>query len=145
MYMHSYIKLWFSATLALIVLVASIGIALDFHVCQGKIKSIGVFEKATACSSMGTNTSCDKSIKFYRDGFSQESCCRNNLLLCKINIENSNPTISENNVYNPMCFYIEDNIKGNVIIPSTTIGAIPLLRPPPIEKDFSILFQTFLI
>ena len=145
MLLHSRIIRLFSVTLALNILMVTIGVALDFHICHGEIKSIGVFEKANVCSNMGTNSSCDSTKESNENGLSQESCCRNEQVLCSVNIESSVRVYAENVSQDIVGFdLIIFPFRKTITIDKYT-KAIPLLRPPPIEKDISILFQTFLI
>ena len=142
---HSIIKRLFSATLAFIVLVTSVGIALDFHMCQGELKSIGVFEEAIACSNMEFNSSCDSPSKSQNDALSPEPCCKNSQFFSKLNIEKSEQAVFELKHQNLLALNFESRVDGNVFLSKIAFQAIPLFRPPPIEKDFSTLFQTFLI
>ncbi len=51
---------------------ASIGLKINAHVCQGSIKSIGVFVPAQSCSTMASG-SCTK--LNYADGYNKTPCC----------------------------------------------------------------------
>ena len=142
---HSLLTRLLSVTLALVVFVATVGVALDVHVCQDEIKSIGVFEKAIACSNMKINSSCAVPSNSKQNNVTQDPCCKSNQFISKINVANSNQAIFEFVNHNFISFDLESRIDRNVFLSSTSVQAIPLLRPPPIEKEFSILFQTFLI
>lgn len=134
-----------SIFLAVVVLIASIGVVFDYHICQGEIKSIGVFKKAESCYVMDKTLGCLNHDDGLNEKLSKTSCCTSDQFVCKLNIESG----SNFDIYN-----ICHNING-VILPidvselylplNQSVDEPTIYRPPPIDKDFSVLYQAFLI
>lgn len=55
-----------------ILTLASIGLNINAHICQGNVKSIGVFVPAQSCSTMA-NGSCSQ--QNHAEGFNKTPCC----------------------------------------------------------------------
>ncbi len=68
------IKKLTSISLLTIIVVASIGLNFNTHVCQGAIKSVGVYIPAESCSEMAVG-SCTETT--HEDGINRLPCCTN--------------------------------------------------------------------
>ena len=133
-----------AAVLAVTLLFSSAGIFLDFHICQGKIKSVGVFSEAPDCGMINGESSCDS----YADkplGYpvvSNMPCCQNHALLSIQKVENSDLEVS---TISPVALLAVPKIEiQKAIAPESTINLIRIDEGPP-DVQLHKLFETYLI
>ncbi len=128
-----------SITMALVVLFSTMSFTVDMHYCGDTLVDASIFEKSDGCG-MSTES------KIVDDCFRvKKSCCSDKQFVVdgqdelpfsvdKISVKKIAFVASFLNTY----FYLFEDLGRN---------AIPFknYRTPQITKDFSILFQTFLI
>ena len=136
-------QLWAGIT-AILVLAASVGIAIDVHFCHDSVKSIGVYTLADECSTVESESS-NFSIEMCEDSesLSCEDCCHNESFFNKISTE--------------VTFQINKNqsLVSHVIEPNWQISRLELISSDyafadlgqyvPLPKNRQVLFQSFLI
>ena len=141
----------FALSMSLLLLLSSVGIAADFHFCQGEFKNFALFTKAKSCHEIAEmQASCHKS----KNGSCHEAavscstdeengCCDNNTELLQLDVE-----------YSFSGFAIEYDLQfDQAILPSKEKLAVPALRyaaeyqnykPPLLIEDLTVRFQSFL-
>ncbi len=58
----------------LLFLVSSLGITINAHICQGKIKSIAFFQDAEQCGMSSKGVSCENTT--HSNGINKTPCCK---------------------------------------------------------------------
>ena len=140
--------------MAFLMLFTSLGLSVDLHLCQGHLKSFDFFGKAKSCYELADSDSkkqCTsdqhKKVIEKADGCSlkQKDCCQNRLLQL---ISDQNKEIQSNH------FSINQSLQSFVVafvavfLKETTIErdvANLSYKPPLIQKEFYVLFETFLL
>ncbi len=128
--------------LMVLTLVGSIGVNVDFHICQNTIKDVAVLDLANGCSEMETSVSCDIS-STQESTVTKQKCCSNEHIFAKASFENIQ--------------VLEDIHFESVAIPNfvahTSSELTPISSPiyedkPPtwrVSSGLHIAFQQFLI
>ena len=137
--------------LALMVLVSSMTYNVDFHYCQGQLKSFSIFGKAKNCHEMASKMpSCHHKKKNQENTLScsegENNCCSNKIVNLEadfdktiLNIDLLNQeylsVVVANTSFSFKSFFIERE------------NEIPFAhyKPPLIQKDIPVLFETFLL
>jgi hypothetical protein len=135
-------------------LFASVGYAVDFHYCQGNLKSFSFAGKAASCH----NAVADKSVKtcpfhsadqLANSGISLEktACCQNETLQFHSDIDQNLNTsqVSPEHQDVPSVFIIShtDAYKSSSIIHKKL--KFLCYKPPSIVADIPVLIQSFLL
>lgn len=130
-----------AAVLSLLILISSIGIAVDIHRCGDQVVSIGLFADAAECQG-----ACESfnDIQFEGLSISKASCCSESQLYDKLETEaTSQPEMLLTKVAFESFTMVE-----NAILRSFWIKKAPWHNPqnaPPPEEDLNIYYQVFLI
>ncbi|PCJ64552.1 MAG: hypothetical protein COA58_12490 [Bacteroidetes bacterium] len=133
---------FFALALSVIVLSGSIGININFHICQDKVKTFSLFGQAEQCFAMEENIPC-KTSKSSTE-LQRKKCCSNLSIYEKVSIQTDIliQTSSKNLVLKTNPFQTTENWIINRPVLSNWFHP-----PPPRRQDTSIniLHQTFLI
>lgn len=130
-----------SAILASLVLIASIGVTVNLHLCGGKIQSFAVFAKAEPCKDV------KKPCHGTEHHSKRNGCCEEKSIVLKgketsAEVKTSviiTPSFNLISVILPVLYFINE-LDGFVTIP-----AYALYKPPLPERDITIRIQSFLI
>ncbi len=146
------ISKYLAPVLALMILVSSMSYTVDFHYCQGQLKSFSFLGKAKNCHEMASKkASChhhktkvdDKSMTCSED---ENNCC-------------SNKTISIESDFDEQIFNLDFlNFESQFIVVAFKYSSFEDLfddikevvpfahyKPPLIQKDIPVLFESFLL
>jgi len=131
--------------LAFVVLFTSTGFSMDMHYCQNELKSVSFFGEAESCHSakMGTECPNHKAMSSMQD---EDDCCHNETIL----VESDNDMVAMDfadlttHQVHFIVAYVHHFITP-IVAPQTTEHYFFLAEPPPPERDFQVLFQSFLI
>ena len=137
-------------SLSLMVILASAGIMVSKHYCQGELKNIALFVKAKQCHDISTHktkthchpgkNTCQKSEKK-----KEKKCCENKTVFLETDDFISTMTSPK---INPEFQLIAITfVLYNDLLFSTEKMAVKFLnyKPPLIERDIPVLVQSFLI
>jgi len=131
--------------LALWLVITSSGLFIDFHYCEGQLSNLALFEKADSCHESSNNL-CESSQSINvccADENEVSNCCENELKIFKIADDFSKTVqLDLNEVTDISCISEVQEIEVHMHKDQI---ALQNYIPPPIEKDFQILFQTFLL
>ncbi len=138
-------KIWFKSLCyiqSIFVLLTTVGLSLNFHYCQGNIKSIGIYASAEKCSGEMEVTKCGNHSD---DGISKTPCCSNQQFFYqKGDADNtSNFTNTQTSSFVTI-LQGDDKVHTNIFYKDkflTYNGS----DPPLVVKDLNILYDTFLI
>jgi len=145
------ISKFIAPALALMVLVSSMSYTIDFHYCQGQLKSFSLFGKAKNCHEMASKmASChhkkqvDEMSKTCSEG--DNNCCNNKTVYFEsdfdeqiinfdyLSLESLSFAVAfEHSSFDDLFEVIKD------VIPFAHY------KPPLIRKDIPVLFETFLL
>ena len=136
-----------STFLGIVFLLGTMGFTMDFHFCQGQIKSIGFFEKAQECNSKKNGQSCTiKTSKSAKNSISKIPCCVNKQVFYKVDfikkIETI-PAVNKTKVDPPQIYKLKLNQRDYYTF--TTHNPVVRNKIIYTDKDFSVLYQSFLI
>ena len=142
----------FSLLLAGIILITSVGVTFDMHLCGDKVKSISVFKKASTCNIMTTGAkvedcSTDATSKSDKTttSITERSCCSNLTIFCQNDVLEHKNLVEANA---PLNFTFQIPVTSS--IQATNLYTYfknwqPLELPPLLIKDYMSLYQTFRI
>ena len=128
--------------LAAIMLISSIGITVNMHVCGGQVQSIALFVKAQTCKEEVVKPCHGVDLHQKRAG-----CCEEKSLVVKGKVTNAE-------VVKPIqvssSFYLIGIIAPvlysiHAADPAVSAIAYKQYKPPLIERDVTVLVQSFLI
>lgn len=130
-----------SIFLASIVLIASIGVTINFHLCAGQVQSLALFIKAKACKMDMPKTCHNEEHASKRKG-----CCQEESLVLKGKETNAEvktatqltPSFNLISVILPVLYSIID-------LDSVATPQYAHYKPPLIEQDITVLVHSFLI
>ncbi len=140
----------FTPFLAMAIFVSSISCAIDFHYCQGQLKSFNLFGKAKNCHEIAAKkASCPHHAKVKSESLAcsrDKDCCTNKTVVLDSDVDLQ---IVDSNVLklnNQFFVAVPDRASFRVFLESDQ-EVIPHARykPPLILKDISILYDTFLL
>ena len=138
--------------MSLVMFVSTVGIAVDFHFCQGDLQNISFFKKSKTCHEIVKQSHCKKHTKppchqSENDSFNKKKgCCDSESVVIQFDTEFSVPSIIDFNF----------NKSFLAVNSGTTLFEEPLgefyqakdyktYKPPSRDFDHIILFQSFLI
>ena len=135
---HSIVSLF----LASIVLIASIGVTINFHLCAGQVQSMALFIKATPCK-MDLPKTCHNEKHYSK----RKGCCEDKSLILKGKDTNAEvktatqltPSFNLITVILPVLYSIID-LDSSVATPQYA-----QYKPPLLEQDITVLVHSFLI
>ena len=135
--------------MAFLVLVSTMGFSLDYHVCQGSIKSFAINGKAKTCLEMSgfeAPEECDSpdSSSGNEDQLTKQQCCTN---ISAFQTLASELKLVTDQIYHPVLntepLYSEISVKSEQAVKSDFDFYI---APPPRSKtDIPLWNQSFLI
>lgn len=128
--------------LASLVLIASIGVTVNLHLCGGNVQSIAIFVKAQPCK-MEMPKSCHGS----KAQTKQKGCCEEESILLKgkettaelKTVTELTPSFNLISVILPVLYAISE---------VDSFSALPRYaqyKPPIVDRDITIFVQSFLI
>ena len=152
MMLFNKISKFIAPVLALMVLVSSMSYTIDFHFCQGQLKSFSLFGKAKNCHEMASKMASCHHHKKQVDEMSMtcsegdNNCCNNKTVnfesdfdqqivnLDYLSLESLSFVVAFEHY---SCDYLFEDIKD----------AIPFAhyKPPLIQKDIPVVFESFLL
>ena len=138
------IKRAFALFIGLLVLIGSVGISADFHICQNKIKSVCFFGDAKKCSSLEVDFVCKTNDS--KPKVEKKKCCSNESIYSTASFQSE---VSSVVCQNPIFKKHVPLAKGSSLMKkplcSWTDYKIP--EPPLIEirESLEVAYQSFLI
>lgn len=142
--LNSTTKIWFRSVCylqILLILMSTIGLALDIHYCKGEVKSIGIFASAEKCCIDEEPAHCEDNTETH---IAKKSCCENTAYYFH-NDEPAQQTsaVSAVNQYSAIVFPV---MVVNHYPAVAEVISLPEGKDPPIGiKDLNILYSSFLI
>ncbi len=135
--------------MALMILMSSSTFIVDFHYCQGHLKSFSLFGKAKNCHELaGQMASCKHHQKLELDDIScseeDKNCCSNNTLLFES--ENDYQYLTSDFVLIDSYVFEVSNVISSFEIFNRSVNVLNdflLYKAPLIQKDISVLYETF--
>lgn len=138
--------------LAWMVLVSSTSYTIDFHYCQGQLKSFSLFGKAKNCHEMADKmTSCQHHKKQVEEvpmtcSSSDNNCCNNKT----VNFESDFDLQIVNPDYlnlESLSFVVacEHSSFDDLFVGITDVTTYAYYKPPLIQKDIPVLFESLLL
>jgi hypothetical protein len=128
--------------LSISILVGTIGISANFHICQGKVKTFSFFSQAEQCSPMELVSPCKKSTD---KGVNKKKCCNNETIYGTASFEtnidlNSDYQTTKINTQYP-------NSSSNKVAAVSKQNRWGIHTPPFIRQQGSLIiaYQNFLI
>ena len=131
-----------SLFLASLVLIASIGVTLNLHVCGGQVQSIALYVKAQACKMDMPKQCHGKEQQSKRKG-----CCEEESIVLKgketnAEVKTVTATTPSFNLISVILPVLYSLIEVDSSIATTGFA---FYKPPLIERDITLLVQAFLI
>jgi hypothetical protein len=141
----------YAPVMALMILLSSSTFIVDFHFCQGHLKSFSLFGEAKNCHELaGQMASCKHHQKLDLEDLAcsdeDKNCCSNNTIHFEPEIDNQYLTL-DFVIIHSYVFVVSSVIPSfEIFIKSVNVVNDFLhYKPPLIQKDISVLFETFLI
>ena len=143
-------------SLAFLMFFSSAGFAVDFHYCQGKLKTLGFFQKAKTCHELAANAShchmakkktCHKQsseISCKKDG-DGKGCCDNEMAFILLD--------ADYGIAEYVSFGIQDiqfvaafiaTFNAQFIEVDSSPSHFKNYKPPLLERDILVLVHSFL-
>ena len=131
-----------SGLLAVFVLMSSISHSINFHICGGKIQSMAIFGQAKTCEEHASICHHDEN----KAALEQKECCENATILLDSdkNVSKVTQKVAVEDfqfVFLPVRDLILQANPQISFAPATFLN----YKPPLIERDITVLVQTFLI
>jgi hypothetical protein len=135
------LRIILSGILALVVLSSAISHSVSFHICAGEIQNITVFGKAQSCKDH--DNACDHGERTKQASLNHKGCCEDATLLID---SDKYKTAERITVESPQFIYLpEVSLVLEVNPYKSQFSQLSNYKPPLIERDITILVQTFLI
>lgn len=133
-----------SLTLAILMLITSVGFSADMHFCKGEFKSFSLFGKAESCHTV--KKSCPHHANMVVSDQSEEDCCSNKTIELDDLDSDFNISIDADLTDLQLKFvtsfvYSFFYITPTRVVKSSFLGPNDLLPP----KDIYVLLERFLI
>jgi len=151
----SYTYRFIALFMAAIVFLSAVGIALDTHVCQDKLKSVSLLGKAKNCYELAGFDSPQTCSKHKNNkvttstadcNLEKKDCCNDQFHYFQSDIDFQTQTVDlditpqiQQFVIAFVAVFFLDNLSDNPIITSN------YYKPPLILKDIPVLVQSFLL
>ncbi len=123
---------------------SSIGHSVNFHFCGGEINNVAIFSQAQKC--IVHDRSCDQDTKGNHDSLHNKGCCEDKSVvidadkyLSKITEKIADKSYQKVPLALISITQIENSLNG------LAYSHFVKYKPPLIERDITILVQTFLI
>ena len=131
--------------LVLLTLTSSTGLAIDAHYCKDKLASISVWGKAKTC----TQTPVQEKLKNNKNCSGHQQVSKRNCCSSKSSFNKAEVTIDFSSSQTLKEIQFALSFSSNVLIINTfntsSFTSNFLLKPPLINKDFSVVYQNFRI
>lgn len=137
--------------LALLVLVSSMSYTVDFHYCQGQLKSCSLFGKAKNCHEMASKmASChhleQESSESACCSKGDNNCCNNETVIFESDLNEQFLNLDHFELSSQLFAAAPKGFSSaDFIGESKDIVRFAFYKPPLIQKDISVLFETFLL
>ena len=145
------ISKFIAPALALMVLVSSMSYNIDFHYCQGELKSFSLFGKAKNCHEMASKmASChhkkqvDEKPMACSEG--DNNCCNNKTVYFESDFDEQVVNLDSLSLES-LSFVVAFKHSSFYDLYEVIKDLIPFERykPPLIQKDIPVLFESFLL
>ena len=155
MYKHCLTYRVTALLLATLMLCVSIGMHVDMHYCQGKLKSFSLFGQAKSCHGIAAKKTecsgkCSKKVSTCQasKNVCKKNCCSNELISVNLGIEYTFSVIKgdwthSNKQHISKFLFPHKNLFFSCIA-ATRIFQYFNYKPPLLSKDICILVQSFL-
>lgn len=133
-----------SLLLVAMILVTSISHSISFHLCGGSIEDVAFFGHARSCT--GLENSCDRDFGQEHHSLNNKGCCKDT----KISIDSDKylSKITEKisiEKFQDISIPVIDLIQNDSDFSGVKNTHCAIYKPPLIERDITVLVQTFLI
>ena len=129
--------------LAFIVLFSSFSFTVEKHVCMGEVTDVSFFTSADSCGMLMEEEDCVNH-EFSGDKIHQENCCDNIQELIPGN-QNEQQAIDSFELNQVQFIYAFTSTYLKLFEVKENISPFITISPPIIDKDYQILYQSFLI
>jgi hypothetical protein len=129
-------------TMSILILIGTVGISADFHICQGKVKTFSFFGEAEKCTDMESQIHC---IKSSDRQVTKEECCTNEALYSTASFQSETDVINTSQTITIHPHYPIKNtnlVASNLQVNEWQVPHPPLIRQ---QSSFVIAYQNFLI
>ncbi|MFT4875633.1 MAG: hypothetical protein ACI9AU_000263 [Bacteroidia bacterium] len=129
-------------TMSILILIGTVGISADFHICQGKVKTFSFFGEAEQCSDMESQIHCPKSTD---KQVTKKKCCTNETLYNTASFQSEADVISTSQTIIMAHHYPIKNT--NLVASNLQVNRWQFPHPPLIRQQSSLViaYQSFLI
>lgn len=151
--MVTYIKLYkiFIPFVAVMILASSISYSIDYHYCQGQLKSFSLIGKAKNCHEMASKKpSCHHKKQGQNKSLSCSSsdnnCCNNKTVHVESDFNKKILNVLDLNIQYQF-FVVANTLYSfkNLFVESTFKAPFVYYKPPLIRKDISVFYEVFLL
>jgi hypothetical protein len=128
--------------MSIAILLGTVGVSADFHICQGKIKTFSFLGQAEQCSKMESSVTCEKSNQMQ---VHKKKCCSNSTIYGATSFQAEVNAIVTSPLATVQPHYLNKPITHvAIILPQTRweIHTPPLIRQ---QASLVIAYQNFLI
>ncbi|KAA3641343.1 MAG: hypothetical protein DWQ02_00705 [Bacteroidetes bacterium] len=131
-----------------LMLTTTFNLAIDMHYCKGELKSVALFSKAKSCHSAEKKKSCpNHPPKPQSDTAEKKNCCQNRGLLINADIDEQ---VLAQDLTPPGKDFQPDSPVIFSFCPTTLLAVWerPVhkeYKPPLIQKDIPVLFESYLL
>jgi hypothetical protein len=123
------------------VLASSISHSISFHFCGGEIQHLAIFGQAQKCEQH--DNACDHGNKANHTSLNHKGCCEDTTLLIDSDKYRATEKVT---VESPQFVCLPEISVGLEVSPDKSqFSHFSLYKPPLIERDITLLVQTFLI
>ena len=135
-------KAVFSYLGALLMLLSGISVNLDFHLCQGKVKSLGIFAEANVCRMAKSQNTC---LETGANGWNKTNCCKDvNLAYHSNAFDFSSEVLNPDVLESPQIIsYRIDHMMHDLHVPVRNYIDYP--PPDPLSVEVYKVLETYLI
>ena len=137
-------------TMALLLFVSSAGFSVDMHFCNDQLKGISLFGEAANCHEKASHCknskkACHKkSDEKSGDVSTKDDCCNNEHHILQLDADFVSASANLVDVNQPDFNFIYTELLYTEQPIITNSNNLELYRPPPLERDRQILYQSFL-
>lgn len=129
-------------SVSILILMGTIGVSADFHICQGKVKTFSFFGQAEKCSPMESKIHC---IKSNERQLNKKKCCTNEAFYSTASFQSEANAITTSQTLSIAAHYPINNT--NLVALSIQVNRWQFHHPPLIRQQSSLViaYQSFLI
>lgn len=136
--------------MALLIFLTSSGLSLDVHFCQGNFKRANIFGKAKTCEEVkDCLIKCGKQVKSCHsetacsEDTNHNGCCKNESFEFDLDLDAFEIITGESDKIQKQLLADITYTSEPSLIDRKKVFQSRLYRPPPLEKDYTVLFQIF--